>query len=120
MGSGVRPYEAMFLRLPSRHRGRVHAGDSNCVLTAHLTLDAPPGKRGTLEVAGAAHDVCPGAVLVFDHTNDHCLRTRSGAPTVVLACRFYHAGVTEVERWVLLFLAEILDVLRQSTKWRLA
>lgn len=118
---GLRPYEVLFVRLPPRYSGPLHSSDSNCVLTAHLALDLPEGGRAaTLRVGGEAREWRCSEVLVFDHTYTHTFRSRATRSCVSLACRFYHPGVREVERWSLLLLAELLDAMRQTPRWRLA
>lgn len=117
---GMRPFEVMFVKMPPRSKCPLHLSDSNCVLSAHLGLELDEGSSNTLRVGETTHEWRMGQVFVFDHTYEHVARNKSARWRVTLVCRFYHPGVSEVERYTLVFLAQLMDTLRYNPKWRLA
>ncbi len=90
----------------------LHTDDCNFILTAHLLLDVPPESESCwIEVAGERryYDE-PGKLLIFDTSYFH--RTRNESPSqdrTVLLIRFWHPGLTTVERCALRFLFEAIS-----------
>jgi len=111
---GMRPYEVVLLKMPPRSDDTLHNSDSNCVLAAHLPLDMAHGTSNTLCVGGLERTCQCGEVHIFDHTYAHAARNGSKRDCVTFTCRFYHPGVSEVERYALLYLAELVDFLQAS------
>merc|ERR1712217_641228 len=106
----LRPYEISFVRIPPHTMIR-HKANANFVLTVHLVLEIKNGV-GSLCCGEWMHEWHTADVVVFDPTYIHYAVNNSDEDCYILACHFYHPGVSEVERYSLLFLAALMDCLQ--------
>lgn len=116
----LRPYEIMFVRSPAGATGQLHNHDSNCVLALHLCLSQQQHNGHTLRVGGSTREWRVGEFMLFDHTFKHLAGNLSSLDRVTLVCRFYHPAISEVERYALLFLATLVDAVRQVPLFHVA
>lgn len=100
--------EAFFARQLPNSGIALHTDDCNFIITAHLALDAPPGSSW-IEVGGERRYWENGKTLIFDTSFFH--RTKNESPDkdrTVLLLRFWHPGLTLVERDALSFLFDAI------------
>ncbi|CAK0788940.1 unnamed protein product [Prorocentrum cordatum] len=107
---GFRPDEVFFALMPAGSKIGRHSDKVNSVARAALRTPLSCGapsqaarKAGlcTLRVGDWERQWKEGEVLVFDHTFVHSAANDSDRQRVVLVCRFWHPGCSEVERYAL-------------------
>ena len=90
----------------------LHSDNMNFVLTAHVGLRLDPSGC-SLSVGEHTSGWREGEALVFDTSYLHAAENASGRDRDVLVVRFWHPGVTEEERYALLFLLAVMDRLKR-------
>merc|ERR1712079_663703 len=81
-------------------------------LVAHLGLEVEEGLC-TLRVGDWERQWREGEVLVFDHTYIHSAANHSDKDRYVLIFRFWHPACSEVERYAILFLLQVIEAMQR-------
>ncbi|CAK9075019.1 unnamed protein product [Durusdinium trenchii] len=108
----LRPFEAGFARVEPMGVLR-HEANTNYVLTVHLILELKAPGSYVAHVGEQSRSLEEG-VLVFDPSYTHSMENTSQAELLVFYCHFYHPGISEVERYALLLLAQLMEMLQSS------
>eukprot|EP00913_Durusdinium_trenchii_P017343 g16309.t1 len=90
-----------------------HEANTNYVLTVHLILELKAPGSYVAHVGEQSRSLEEG-VLVFDPSYTHSMENTSQAELLVFYCHFYHPGISEVERYALLLLAQLMEMLQSS------
>lgn len=109
----LRPYEAGFARVGAGAQMQ-HEANTNFVLTLHLVLQLGRDGQYSAEVGEQHATLTQGGVLVFDPTFVHTVENASEAEMYLFYCHFYHPQITEVERYALLFLTQLMERLQTT------
>ncbi|CAE7245116.1 unnamed protein product [Symbiodinium sp. CCMP2592] len=91
-----------------------HEANTNFVLTLHLVLQLGRDGQYSAEVGEQHATLTQGGILVFDPTFVHTVQNSSEAEMYLFYCHFYHPQITEVERYALLFLTQLMERLQTT------
>jgi len=109
---GIRPFEAGLAKVPAGGTLR-HEANTNYVLTVHLILELTLPGSYVAHVGEQCRSLDEG-VLVFDPSYVHWIENTSKAEMLLFYCHFYHPQIGEVERYALLLLAQLMEMLQSS------
>lgn len=111
--SAIRPFEAGFAKVMPKGVLR-HEANTNYVLTLHLILELrTPGGQYVAHIGEQSRSLEEG-VFVFDPSYAHWIENTSEAEMLIFYCHFYHPEISEVERYALLLLAQLMEMLQSS------
>eukprot|EP00747_Dinoflagellata_sp_TGD_P096529 gnl/TRDRNA2_/TRDRNA2_166871_c2_seq3.p1 gnl/TRDRNA2_/TRDRNA2_166871_c2~~gnl/TRDRNA2_/TRDRNA2_166871_c2_seq3.p1 ORF type:complete len:201 (+),score=41.22 gnl/TRDRNA2_/TRDRNA2_166871_c2_seq3:102-704(+) len=119
LDDSMRPYEVLLARLPPRTKFQSPSDNMNFLLAGHLPLSLGDGDNA-IHVGEWTNNWTMGEMLVFDETYKHSAVNDSGQDSYILVCRFFHPDVNEVERYALLFMATLREVLQRNQLYHLA
>eukprot|EP00435_Cladocopium_sp_Y103_P035696 s2096_g9.t1 len=90
-----------------------HEANTNYVLTLHLILELRTPGLYVAHIGEQSRSLEEG-VLVFDPSYAHWIENTSEAEMLLFYCHFYHPQISEVERYALLLLAQLMEMLQSS------
>jgi len=94
---GVSLFEVFFARMPPRTTIAPHSDNLNYILTSHLALELEEGSCA-IKVGNEEQLWKCGEVMVLDTAFIHSTRNDSARERYVLVLRFWHPGLSELER----------------------
>mmetsp|Transcript_8673 Transcript_8673/g.15622 ORF Transcript_8673/g.15622 Transcript_8673/m.15622 type:complete len:371 (+) Transcript_8673:95-1207(+) len=95
--AGVSLFEVFFARMPPRTSIAPHSDNLNYILTSHLALELEEGACA-IKVGNEERLWKEGEVMVLDTAFIHSTRNDSARERYVLVLRFWHPGLSELER----------------------
>eukprot|EP00434_Breviolum_minutum_P005343 symbB.v1.2.004714.t1/scaffold273.1/size250767/14 len=108
----LKSFKAGLAKVPAGGTLR-HEANTNYVLTVHLILELTLPGSYVAHVGEQCRSLDEG-VLVFDPSYVHWIENTSKAEMLLFYCHFYHPQIGEVERYALLLLAQLMEMLQSS------
>jgi len=103
------PSSEVFFAVQGAKTGiKSHTDNTNFILTGHLGLVVPEGDCW-IKVGDHTRNWEEGKTVILDTSFLHETENNTESPRYVLICRFWHPGLTEVEKNALLFVFDCLD-----------
>lgn len=92
--------EAFFARIPARAELAPHSDNLNYVLTVQMAVDLGGGSSSSCSIRAGTQEknLWEGQALAMDTSFVNSANNASASPCYFLVLRFWHPGLTEVER----------------------